>query len=166
MKYVECIPDMVACLTPVWEEIWCHDGPASSKERLWLHWAEEMMVGKSECLSVLVCGIWTFTRDHMIYSKSQILRCKGKNDDILIACFGIQQPQNWCNACVAKIGLYLRNKSCLCHDPKCDMCVGVLSIHCNLVLVNGVSGCWDIHLLLHHVQTLHQFCGPLYFTYI
>jgi len=104
MKYVECIPHTVAWFTPVWEEIWCNDGPASSKERLWLH-SEEMMVGKSECLSVL-----TFLRDHMIYSKLQIFRYKEKNNDILVACFGIQQQQNQCNACVAKSGLYLWNQ--------------------------------------------------------
>jgi len=44
----------------------------------------------------------------------------------LLACFGIQQPQNQCNACDAKIGLYLRNQWCLCHDQKRDMCMGSL----------------------------------------
>jgi len=124
--------------------------------------SREMMVGKSECLSVLVCGIWTFLRDHMIYSKLQISGYKEKNNDILVACFGIQQQQNWCNACVAKIGLYLWNQWCLCHDTKWDMCVGALSTHHNLFLVNSMSGCSDIYLSLQHVQTFHQFCESLY----
>jgi len=161
MKYVECIQDMVSWFTTVWEVIWCNGGPASGKERLWLHWAREVIVGKSECLSVIVCGIWTFLRDHMIYSKSQILRYKEKNNDILKACFGFQGPQNHCNACVAKIGLYLRNQSCLCHDPKWDMCVGVISTHHKLFHVITVSCCRDIHWSLTTVKTLQWFCRSL-----
>jgi len=156
---------MVAWFTPVWEEIWYNDGQASSKERLWLHWAGEMMVGKSDCLSVLVCGIWTFLIGHMIYSKSQTLRYKEKNNDILIACFGIQQPQNWCNACVAKIGLYLRNQSCLCHDLKWDMCVGLIYppqlISCQqhvwlLRYSSVVATCANIALVLWPTVVCHK----------
>ena len=162
MKYVECVLDIVAWYTIVWEEIWCYDGPASGKERMWLYWAGEMMVGKRMCFSVLDCGIWTFLRDHQIYSRSQILRYKKKNNDIPIVCFGIRRPQNRCNACVAKIGLYLMNQWWLCHDLKCGMCVGVLSTYYNLVLLNRTSCPWDIYLPFQHVQTLQQFCGPLY----
>ena len=121
-----------------------------------------IMVGKSECFSVLVCGIWTFLRDHIIYSRSQILRYKEKNYNILIVCFGIHWPQNLCNACAAKIGLYLMNQLCLCHYLKWDMCMGALSAYNNLFLVDSMSGSLDIHLPFQHTQTLQRFCGSLY----
>jgi len=73
--------------------------------------------------SVLVCGIWTFLRDYMIYSRSWILRYKEKNYDILIVMLRIHQLQNLCNVCAVKIGPYLKNKSSLCHDLTCDMCM-------------------------------------------
>src|SRR5882762_7960551 len=37
IKYVECITGIVAWFTPLWEEIWSNDGPASSREKLLLH---------------------------------------------------------------------------------------------------------------------------------
>jgi len=59
------------------------------------------------------------------YAKSKFLQDKSRQ-----ARTNSGKPQaykNCCNACVTKIGLYLRNKLCLCHDPKCDMCMRALS---------------------------------------
>src|SRR5882762_8380476 len=92
---------------------------------------------------------------------TQVLRYKEKKYDILIVCFGIHQLQNLCNACAVKIGPYLMNKSSLCHDLTCDMCMGALSTHHNFFLVDSMSGSLDIHLPFQHVQTLQRFCGLL-----
>ena len=48
------------------------------------------MVGKWDWLFSLVCGIWTFIIDHMIYHKSQIFKYKEKREDTLTYIIGIE----------------------------------------------------------------------------
>ena len=164
MEYVECITDMVAWFTPVWEEIQYNDGQASSKERLWLHWAGEMENdGGQEWLLICAC-LWHLNLPYRSHDLLQVtdLKIQGEKQWYSYSMLWNSTATNQCNACVAKIGLYLRNQSCSCHDLKWDMCVGVLSTYPNLFLVNSISGCSDIHLSLQHVQTLHQLYGPLH----
>jgi len=49
--------------------------------------------------------------------------------------------------------------------PKCDMCVGVLSIHCNLVLVNSVSGLLRYSSTIASCANIALVCGPQYLYY-